>query len=241
MESTMLIALSRADALQRQMNIVANNIANSSTSGFKAQRVLFELDEVRPVPTQPLDFVIDRGTYRDLSVGAITQTGNPFDVALSGTGYMSVKLPTGETVYTRNGSFSVNPEGTLVDLKGNPVQGEGGSEISIPVDAKDISIGVDGTISTDKSIIGKLQINEFDNAQNLKPFGDNYYKAEGAAPLPADDTRVIQGSIEGSNVQGVVEMTNMMEILRSYQSVQKILESEHERIRNAISKIVRQS
>ncbi len=241
MESTSLIALSRADALRRQMDIVANNIANVSTNGFKAQRVLFQLDEVRPVPSQPLDFVIDRGTYRDLSVGAITQTGNPLDVALNGEGYLSVRLPNGETMYTRNGGFAVSTEGGLVDLKGNAVLGEGGSDISIPADAKNISIGIDGTVSTETSIIGKLQINEFANAQNLKPYGDNYYRAEGAEPLPNANTRVMQGAIEGSNVRGVAEMTSMMEITRAYQSVQKILESEHERVRNAISKIVRVS
>jgi len=241
MESISLIALSRADTLQRHMDIVANNIANSSTSGYKAERVLFEVAESRPLPGQPLSFVIDRGTYRDFSSGDVKMTNNPLDVALNGDGFFSVRLPDGKTAYTRNGSFTINTEGQLADHKGNIVIGEGGTEISFPTETRDISIGGDGTISTEQSVIGKIQINTFDQPQLLRPYGDNYYVADRGTPGPNVDTRVIQGAIEGSNVSGVKEMTDMMQIVRSYQSVQKILEGEHERIRNAISKIARTS
>ncbi|MGE3769723.1 MAG: flagellar basal-body rod protein FlgF [Bdellovibrionales bacterium] len=239
MESISLIALSRAAVLQRHMDIVANNIANSSTSGYKAERVLFEVAETKPTPNQPLDFVIDRGSYRDFSAGDVQMTSNPLDVALNGEGFFAVRLPDGKTAYTRNGSFTINTEGMLVDHKGSIVIGEGGTELSFPAETKDISIGSDGTISTEQAVLGKLQINTFDQPQLLRPYGDNYYVADRGTPGPNVDTRVIQGAIEGSNVSGVKEMTDMMQIVRSYQSVQKILESEHERIRNAISKIGR--
>lgn len=241
MESTLLIALSRADVLQRHMNVVANNIANTTTAGYKAQRMLFEVAEERPIPNQPLDFVSDRSTYLDLSAGTISQTGNPLDVAIDGDGYFSVRLPDGKQVYSRNGGFQLNAEGSLVDQNGNIVTGEGGTEIQFSSEVKDITIGSDGTITSDTQVLGKLAIVSFpDRQQQLTPFGDGYYQAaNGVAGTPPERVRVIQGAIEGSNVQAVREMTDMMQITRSYQSVQRILDNEHERIRNAVRTIAR--
>lgn len=243
MESTLLVALSRADVLTRNMNVVANNIANSTTTGYKAQRMLFELAREKPIPSQPLDFVTDRSTYLDLSPGVIQQTGNPLDVAIDGEGYFAVRLPDGSTGYTRNGSFQLNPEGSLVDQNGNVVMGDGGTELQFQPDTKDITIAGDGTITSDTSVLGKLSLAAFsDKQKQLAPFGDGYYKAQnGAVATAPTNPRLVQGSIEGSNVQTVREMTNMMQIVRSYQSVQRIMDNEHERIRNAIRTIGRVS
>lgn len=241
MESTLLIALSRADVLSRNMNVVANNIANVTTAGYKAQRMMFQVAEEKPVPSQPLDFVMDRSTYLDLSPGVIQQTGNPLDVAIDGEGYFTVKLPDGQQVYSRNGGFQLNAEGTMVDQNGNAVMGDGGTEIQFQPDTKDITIGADGTITSDTQVLGKLSVVEFaDRQRMLTAYGDGYYRIQnGAAPETATSVRVIQGSIEGSNVQAVREMTEMMEVTRNYQSVQKILDNEHERIRNAVRTIAR--
>lgn len=241
MESTLLIALSRADVLTRNMTMLANNIANVTTAGYKSQRMLFEVAQERPVPSQPLDFVSDRSTYLDLSPGVITRTGGPLDAAIDGEGYFAVRLPDGQQVYTRNGGFQVNTEGALVDQNGNLVMGEGGTELTFQPETKDVTIGSDGTISTDMAILGKLQISEFtDKQRQLQPYGDGYYRpVNGAVGTPPPNPRVIQGAIEGSNVQAVREMTEMMEVTRSYQSVQRLLENEHERIRNAVRTIAR--
>jgi len=239
MESTSLIAISRARVLEQQMDVLSNNIANVNTAGYKAQRIMFKVDQERPVPAQPLDFVDTRSTYLDLSAGDMRLTGNNLDVALNGDGYFAVTMPDGKTGYTRNGAFTLNSDGTLVDPAGNPVQGEGGSQITIPAEAKSINIGTDGTISTDTSIVGKIAVNAFANSQQLRPHGDGYYVTDKGAPTPALSTRVVQGAIEGSNVRAVSEMTDMMQVVRSYQSVQNLLNNEHERIRNAISRITR--
>lgn len=235
MESPSLIALSRADVLSRQMDMVANNIANSTTTGFKTEQMLFKTERLEPARNQPLDFVSDRSTYRNLASGPIMQTGNPLDVAITGPGYLAIRDQTGQTVYTRAGNMKIDANGTMVDMQGNPMLSDGGDVIAIPENATSINIGADGTVSSrETGILGKLQLSEFQNAQKLIPTGNGYYKAEGAAPTPAAETQVTQGAIEGSNVQPVLEMTQMMEVTRQYQSVQNILSQEHDRIRNAI-------
>src|SRR5690606_20262981 len=126
-ENAQLIGLSRQIALQRQMDVVANNMANINSTGFKGENILFEeyimpeaRDRAFPVGDQPLSYVQDWATMHDLAAGSITETGNPFDVALSGEGFFAVQTPQGER-WTRNGVFEVNSEGTLVNQNGYPV------------------------------------------------------------------------------------------------------------------------
>lgn len=235
MESPLLIALSGADALSRRMDMVANNIANSNTVGYRAQDMLFETQTITPTPGQPLDFVVDRSTYNDLAAGPVQQTGNPLDVALTGPGYLSVKDATGATVYTRAGALKMNPDGSIVDALGNPVLSDGGDAVTIPDGISNIAIAGDGTVSGEKGVIGKLAIAEFPNPQGLVPAGNGYFKADKQTPTgDASNTRVIQGSLENSNVQPVREMTQMLEVSRQYQAVVNIMNQEHDRITNAI-------
>ncbi len=234
MESPLLIALSKADVLGRQMELVANNIANSTTTGFKQQHMLFETQQVKPERNETLNFVIDRATYRDLSAGPTVTTGNPFDVALNGPGFLAVKDSAGQTVYTRAGTLKLSTEGNIVDTLGNSILSDGGDVINIPDTVSNVSIGSDGTVSGDQGTLGKLQVSEFSAPQMLTPIANGYYKAEGTTATPATETTVVQGALENSNVQPVVEMTQMMDITRQYQIVQNIISGEHERIRNAI-------
>lgn len=235
MESPLLIALSGADVLRRRMDVVANNIANSTTAGFRREDTLLQTARVEPKRNQPLDFVMDRATYRDLSQGAIQQTGNELDVALTGPGFLSVRNTDGSTVYTRAGSMKLNPEGNLVDASGNTILSDGNDVINIPDTVASISIAGDGTISGEQGVLGKLAISEISNAQELSPIGNNYFKlGNKATATPAVETALTQGAIEGSNVKPVVEMTQMMEISRRYQAVANIMEQEHDRIRSAI-------
>ena len=233
MESPLLISLSKADVLTRQMDIVANNIANANTTGFKQQNILFETKTETPQRGEPLNFVTDRSSYRDLTAGPVLQTGNPMDVALSGPGYLAVKDSSG-TVYTRAGALKLSTEGNIVDAQGNTVLSDGGDAITVPDNVSQIGIGEDGTVTGDQGVLGKLQISEFTNAQSLTPTGNGYFAANGATATPAADTTMVQGALESSNVQPVVEMTQMMDISRQYQFVQNIISQEHDRIRNAI-------
>lgn len=235
MESPLYIALSRADVLTRQLDMVANNIANTSTTGFKRQQMIFEMAPARPEPREQLDFVVDRSTVRDLTQGPLLQTGSEFDVALTGPGYLAVRSNTsGQTLYTRAGGMTLNENGELVDPMGNPMLSDGGDVLAIPSTAGEITIGRDGTVSGKNGAIGRLQLVEFAAPQRLIESENGYLRAEGQEPVAAERTTVIQGVIEQSNVRPVLEIAQMTEITRTYQSIQRLLEQEHERIRNMI-------
>ena len=222
--------------LQTNMDIVSNNIANMSTSGFRAQNPVFEeyLSDPR-YNDDPLSFVYDYGQYQMTSPGSLEQTGNPLNVALNGDGFMGVQMPGGQTGYTRDGNFYKTADGTLVNSANFPILGQGGP-ITIPESSTEINIDELGIISDQNGTIGQLMVVEFDNVQELEAVGNNLYTTDGASK-PAENTVVRQGFIEGSNVNSVVEMTRMISILRDFQATQKLLDSEHDRLRSAIQKL----
>ncbi|MEP7240089.1 MAG: flagellar basal-body rod protein FlgF [Devosia sp.] len=227
MENTQLISLSRQMALQRQMDVVANNLANISTTGFKAESVLFE-DYMMPGASdsafqgsdQKLHYTQDWSTLHDMTNGSIEPTSNPLDLALDGNGFLSIETPAGER-YTRNGELQLDASGTLVDVNGNAVLTEAGP---VHFDAKDgtISIAGDGSISTSRGAKGKLKLTEFDDPQVLAREGANYYS--GPEGNPATSTQVVQGALERSNVSGVGAMVDMIRVERAYQTLANIIE-----------------
>ncbi len=237
MQSPSLILLSRLDTLSRNAEVVANNIANMSTTGFKQQEMLLETYTSRPEPRRPIDMVIDRGTARNLLPGALQNTGNPLDVALTGEGYFSVQTAQG-IQYTRNGSFSLNADGQLVNLSGQTVLSADGAAINIPATAQRIEISRDGTIASEAGAIGQIGVFEFANPQELIETAGGLYRAN-VPPAAATSTQVIQGSIEQSNVNPINEMTALIETSRAYQRTQRLVDSEHERLRNANRTIAR--
>jgi flagellar basal-body rod protein FlgF len=241
MDNAQLVSLSRQIALQRQMDIVANNLANINTTGFKAENVLFataEMPQARDTSfssfaDQPLAFTEDWSTIHDLGAGAITQTGDPLDVALSGNGFLVVDTPNGER-YTRDGALTLDSTGTLVDLDGNPVLGESGP-IRFTPDETDISITANGSILTPAGSKGKLRLVEFTDPQQLVREGNNLFS--GGTPLPATATTVVQGAIERSNVSGVAGMTEMIRVSRAYQTIANLMEQQDETRRSAIEQL----
>lgn len=237
MENTGYIALSRQIALGQEMNTIANNIANMNTTGYKSQHTLFTQELLGDGDeTQQLRAVMDYGQFANLEQGPIRQTGNTFDFALQGHGYFTVEhSKTGATFYTRAGNLTLNSDKEVTTAAGHLVLGEGGP-IRIPDDATNIRVNVDGTITSDQGQIGKFKLVEFDNEFDLKLSGDGLLSTA-QRPLDPGTTTIHQGMVEGSNVQGVVEMTRMIEISRNYQMNQKILQNEHDRIRNAVNKI----
>jgi flagellar basal-body rod protein FlgF len=240
MENAQLISLSRQIALQRQMDVVANNIANINTTGFKAETMLYE-EFVMPVARdkdfalldQQLSFTQDWATIHDLAPGSIVQTGNPLDVALSGEGFLAVQTPEGER-WTKSGALQINAEGTLVNFDGHPVMGDGG-EITFDAGETDIMIDSTGAISSSAGAKGRLRVVEFDNPQELARAGDNLFS--GGEPQAAVETRVVQGAIEKSNVSGVGEMTEMIRVQRAYQSIASMVQRQDEIRRTAIQKL----
>jgi flagellar basal-body rod protein FlgF len=249
MENALLIGLSRQTALERQLNAVANNIANVNTAGYKADNTLFE--EYLNTPAHEdnfvggdrrVSFVQDRGTFRDFKQGAANPTGNPLDVAIDGNAFLAVQAPGGER-YTRDGGLHINNQGQLVTVAGNPVLGTGGPIVFQPTD-HDINITPDGTITvvagngrTD-SIRGKLRLVTFTDAQSALKEGFNLYAAgEGGAPQADTKSTVRQGFIEQSNVNSVVEMGRMIEITRAYTSIATLMQQQSELQKTAIQQL----
>lgn len=239
-ENAQLISLSRQMALQRQMDVVANNVANINTTGFKAETVLFEeyvmpvaRDRTFPNLDQPLSYVQDWATIHDLSPGVLTQTGNDLDVALNGEGFFAVQTPAGER-WTRAGSFQINNAGFLVDQSGNPVLSTGGP-VQFGPEETGIAIGADGSISTSAGAKGRLRIVEFDNPQALVREGENLFS--GGTPVANVTTRVMQGHVERSNVSGVAEMAELIRVTRAYESIASLTQRQDELRRTAIQRL----
>jgi flagellar basal-body rod protein FlgF len=175
---------------------------------------------------------------RDLGQGPLAPTGNPLDVALDGPGYLAVETVQG-TRYTRSGRLQLDGERRIVDANGLPVLGEGDRPIQVPQDAGPVRIAGDGTISTEAgAALGRLKVVGFERPQAMTELGGGLYATD-EAEQASEATRVVQGSIEQSNVQPIVEMTQMTEVLRQYQTTQKLIESEHERQRTAIQRLAR--
>jgi len=241
MENSQLIGLSRQVALRREMDVVANNLANMNTAGFKRQSMIFE-EYIMPVAEfdtqylsdRPLSYVQDRATYRDYVAGTITPTGGDLDVALGGDSWLVVESADGER-YTRNGALTLSPAGELVTQSGEPVLGDDGP-IVVPPNAGRISIARDGTVNAGELVLGRIQTVRFEDQQNLEPAGGNLFRAE-EPPIPVEIREVLQGVIEGSNVEPVWEMTRMIEVQRAYESLSRSIQRTDELRRTAIQRL----
>lgn len=243
MENPIYISLSRMTALQRQMDVVAGNIANANTTGYKQNRVLFSEMIKHPAANERMSMVQDRVTMHDLSQGPLTATSNPLDLAVSGKGFLVVDTVSGPR-YTRAGRLQLDAQRQLVDNSGLPVLGQGNRPISIPAGAGGLRIESDGTIfgsANPTAPLGKLNVVSFEKENQLTEIGAGLYTTpEPPKPAPKD-TRILQGVLEESNVKPVVEMTSMMSILRQYQSVQHSVDAEAERQRTMIQRLGRVS
>ncbi|MBV8979124.1 MAG: flagellar basal-body rod protein FlgF [Alphaproteobacteria bacterium] len=240
MDSSLLVSLSHQLAAYRSMDVIANNIANADTSGFRREEQTFHeyveqlpLQEGQSTP-QALSFVQDGGIVRDMTEGPLRRTGAPFDLAIHGKGFFAVQTPNG-LAYTRNGHFSLDNQGQLVDDSGNALQSEGGA-VSISVDDGDIHIGTDGTISGKKGQIGKLRVADFADESQLVKQGASLYSTT-QQPNPAQGAEIRQGMLEESNVKPVVEISRMVEVMRSYQASATMTQSQEDLLRQAIDKL----
>jgi flagellar basal-body rod protein FlgF len=245
METPIYIALSRQMVLRNKMDVVANNIANASTPGFKAELMLMSEVELPAERGVDLSYVQDFATARDFSPGPLRATGNDLDLAIQGDGFFAVQTPDGVR-YTRVGRFQLNADGTLVTSQGYPVLA-GGGPVTLNPDDGPVHVAEDGSISTDRAIggqqqqvAGKLDLVDFADRAKLTPSQDNLFDANGQQATPATG-KIAQRMLEDSNVRPIIEMTSLIEVTRTYQSIQRFLDSEHERQRRAISSITSNS
>lgn len=250
MQNALLIGLSRQVALGRELDVVANNLANINTNGFKSAGAIFE-EYIPPVARADngaansgrLSFVQDRATWTNLSQGAVERTGNPLDVAIDGTGFLAVQTPNGER-YTRNGALQINAAGQLVTSQGFQVLGDAGPIVLQPND-RDITISADGMVSVRvgnatnvDSPRGRLRIVGFDRPSQLQKDGSGtFLMPNTVAQVPDTTSRLVQGAVEKSNVSSVLEMARMIEVTRSYTQIASLLQQQGDLNRTAIEKL----
>ena len=245
METPTYVALSRQTALLRQMDVVANNLANLVTPGFKAEMEIFTTYPIRSQAfgaAQKLSYVQDFATARDFSAGPMNPTGNDLDVAIQGNGFFVVQTPNGPR-YTRLGHFSLNAAGQLVNKLGYPVL-SGGAPVTLNPDDGPVNIAADGTISADRTqqgnaqvVYGKLDVVDFQDRNQLKPEEGILFNTN-AAPIQVAQPALVQRMLEQSNVQPVKELTSMIWVQRNYEAVEKFIEGEDDRMRRAVNNII---
>ncbi|MBR0550925.1 flagellar hook basal-body protein [Stakelama marina] len=248
MDISSYVLLSQEQALKRRLDIVANNMANVSTVGFKREQPVFheyveKADKALVDDAKDTSFVLDYRAIHDMAPGAFQPTGNPLDVMIEGPGYLGVELPDGAgTAYTRAGFVKVLESGDLATAGGQRLLDEAGQPINVPPEqAGRISIAGDGTVMGTDGPLGRLAVTVFDDETNLAPRGDGLYAGAQGRVLPAEETKLRSGGVEGSNVQPILETTSMIEILRSYQNSVRMSESLNDMRKRALDRLGRVS
>lgn len=242
MDLASTITLSRMDADMRAMDVIANNLANAATPGFKAEHMQFAAWLARqPAGAAPggessIALAQDRATWRERSAGALNHSGNPLDLAISGGGYFTVNTPRGPRL-TRDGRFGLLPNGTIADSEGDPLLDATGQPITVSVGDTNLSVAGDGTLSSENGQIAKIGV--------VAPADPNAMTAEGATQFRADSPtaqvtqpQIVQGAVEESNVQAVTEMTRMIEAQRRFQFMTQFIQAESDRQNAAIDKLL---
>nr|WP_070960314.1 flagellar hook-basal body complex protein [Hyphomonas sp. Mor2] len=234
MSNSIYATLSRQDGLLKELQVVANNIANANTTGYKTDRAVFAEYLVQTgTDTPSLSMGALAGHNFDLTQGTVKFTGGQFDVAIQGEGFFAVQTPAGERL-TRAGSFQVSAEGELITPDGASVLDSGNTPIQIPPEAANISIAGDGSITVDGELLGQLGV--FRATGQLQRDTDTRFTAEGGIE-PIENANVLQGALEASNVSPVLEMARMIEVQRAYEAGQNVLEEEHQRINQTITAV----
>ncbi|MEL6619136.1 MAG: flagellar hook-basal body complex protein [Pseudomonadota bacterium] len=237
MDSTGYITLTRQNGLMREMQVVANNIANAATAGYRQEGVIFS-EYVRGVEGGA-SLSMGQGNVRQTSFdqGALQSTGGTFDLAIEGEGFFLVATPDGERL-TRAGGFTPNGAGDLVTFDGYQVLDAGGAPVFIPPNAKSLTISPDGTISADGALIGQIGVVRPTDPSDMIRQGGVMFRTD-AGFEPAENARIMQGFIEASNVDSITQLARMVEIQRAYEMGQSFLETEDERVRKAMDAMMK--
>ncbi|MCL4675581.1 MAG: flagellar hook-basal body complex protein [Pararhodobacter sp.] len=238
MDNTSYTTLTRQSGLMREMQVLANNIANLSTTGFRREGVLFseyvrQLDRGEP----PLSMAAANARQTYLTQGALTMTGGQLDLAIEGDGFFLIETPDGERL-TRAGHFATNAAGEMVTPDGHRLLDIGGAPVFVPADAGQISIARDGTVSADGQPLGQIGLVRPEDPAELSRASGVLHMTTGPL-VPVTDAALLQGFLEESNVNPISEMARMIEVQRAYESGQKFLDREDERIRNVVQTLSR--
>jgi flagellar basal-body rod protein FlgG len=235
------------DAQNTQMSVIANNLANTNTTGFKSDRAAFQdlmyqnVQQVGAQSTQNTQYstglslgtgVRIAATEKNYTQGSVLQTQGNLDMSVTGLGFFQITMPDGSISYTRDGSFSMDSQGNVVNASGNPIS----PAITIPANAQSVSVGTDGTVSVTTagspkpSSVGQIQLASFINVQGLQPIGNNLLAESASSGAPQVGTpgtgglgNLAQGSLETSNVNTVTELVNMIQCQRAYEMNSKAI------------------
>ncbi|MDE4172952.1 flagellar hook-basal body complex protein [Phaeobacter sp. PT47_59] len=237
METAGYATLSRQSGLMREMQVVANNIANAATTGYRSEGLIFS-EYVKTAPGQQ-SMSMARANIHNTSLeqGQLTKTNGSFDFAIEGDAFFMVETPQGERL-TRAGAFSASAEGDLVTMDGHRVLDAGGAPVFVPTDAESVQVGTDGTISADGQPLGQIGLFKPVEKHTMSREDGVMFRVDGDVE-PALDGRILQGFLEGSNVNAIHQVSRMIEIQRAYEMGQSFLSTEDERIRAAIKNLIK--
>jgi flagellar basal-body rod protein FlgF len=235
MDVASYVALTRQTGLNREIQSVANNIANVSTTGYQREGVVFaEMVESLPVEGGSIAMTSARGRFTDQLQGALVPTGGTLDFAIEGDGYFTILTPQGERL-TRAGAFTRDGIGQIVNMDGHPLLNDSGGPIVIPFEAEDIYLGPDGTISVDELPNSRIGLVRPEDPTTVSREAGIMFRVDGeVVPLDPAEGQIVQGFVEQSNVNAVTEMSRMIEVQRAYEFGQKLLDQEDKRIREAV-------
>lgn len=238
MDNAIYTSLTRQSGLMREMRVIANNIANADTTGFRREGVVFsEYMHSLDSTGETLSMANARGRLVDLTQAGLTQTNSPLDMGIEGEGFFMIETPAGPRL-TRAGNFLTSPEGELVTPDGYRVLDEGQAPITLPQNASNLSVGADGTVTANGIPVARIGLFQATDQNSVLHQGGTRFSFEGGAE-PAPDAKLHQGFLEGSNVDPMFEISRMIEVQRAYEMGQSMLEREDQRIRNTITSMTR--
>jgi flagellar basal-body rod protein FlgF len=236
MEGGIYTALTRQSGLMREMQVVAHNIANISTTGFRREGVIFS-EYVQRVEDGPsLSMATGDTRHMDLRQAGLSQTGGTFDFAIQGEGFFLVETPQGHAL-TRAGGFTPNAEGELVNADGNRLLDAGGAPVFVPPDVSGIALSTDGTLSGNGQPIAQLGLWQPGDPLQMTHAGGTIFNS--SSVVPTEGATILQGFLEESNVNPISEIARMIEVQRAYEMGQGFLEKEDERMRGLIQTLGR--
>jgi flagellar basal-body rod protein FlgF len=236
MDSIGYTTLNRQSGLMREMQVVANNIANISTTGFRREGVVFSEYVARLDGDPSLSMAQAKTRSVDLQQAGLSTTGGTFDFAIQGEGFFQVATPQGPRL-TRAGSFTPSATGELVNMDGHQLLDGGGAPVFVPPDAGPISMAADGTLSTKGVPLAKIGLWQPTDPLTLRHEGGTLFSANGMEP--AEGATLMQGMLEDSNVEPVSEIARMIDVQRAYELGQTFLDREDARVRGVIQTLGR--
>ena len=235
MDNSIYVTLSKQVATERQLDMIANNLANSSTTGYKAGSMLFSEYMMKDAHNTKTSYAMDYGTGRNTEQGPLESTGNPFDLAIQGKGYFAVQTPQGER-YTRAGNFSINSNGDLTTMDGYQVLDNTGQPINFQPNDNKITVYANGKIEVDGNDRGTVGVYGFTNENSMKYVSGNLFSST-ETPTPIEDTKITQGMLEQSNVQPILEITKLINTQRNFTNGAQFISDMYDMQDNALKTI----